>query len=409
MIVGIDYTSAVRQTGGIGRYTRSLVRALARADRENQYVLLVPSDARDVAGVLLLPQQSEAQLPQQSDGGLPKRLSNQPNLTEVADNFRFAHAPLSERALVTLWQRLGIPFPVELITGRTDVFYSPDFVLPPTRPSKKILTVHDLSFKRVPETAVPNLKWYLEGAVPRAVKRADLIFADSNATRADLVELFGANPDRVQTLYSGVEEHFRRVTDERVLGAVRSRYALVKPFILSVGTIEPRKNLTRLVEAYSRLPGLADLDLIIAGGRGWTYKEIYSSPAKYHVQDRARFLGFVAESDLPALYSLATLFVYPSLYEGFGLPVLEALACGAPVITSNNSSLPEVAGDAAVLVEPRDVEALIEAMNCLLNDSALRQEMSRRGPERAKKFSWDSSARQLLAAFDKAPPLEKEG
>jgi glycosyltransferase involved in cell wall biosynthesis len=408
MRIGIDYTSAVRQSAGIGRYTRSLVSALARADVENQYVLLVPSDARTMAGVQLLPErESGGQLLSERKGLLPEQ--EKYPAREAHDrsrgqwfplNFRYARAPLTERALVTIWQRFGLPLPVELFVGGTDVFYSPDFVLPPSRAKRKILTVHDLSFKRVPETAVPSLKWYLEGAVPRAVKRADLIFADSDATRADLIELFGAAAERVQTLYSGVEDLFRPVTDAEVLRAVRCRHALTKPFILSVGTIEPRKNLVRLIEAYSRLRQIVDLDLVIAGGRGWMYDQIYRSPEEFGVGRNVRFLGYVPEADLPALYSLATLFVYPSLYEGFGLPVLEALACGAPVITSDNSSLPEVAGDAAILVDPRDTEALKEAMARLADDETMRVDLSRRGPERARKFSWDASARQLRAAFE---------
>jgi glycosyltransferase involved in cell wall biosynthesis len=388
MRIGIDYTSAVRQSAGIGRYTRSLVAALARADEQNDYILLVPSDGRgalvEAAGVPLPPHQARG---------------SHPRAKHQDSNFRLARAPLPERALVTLWQRVSIPLPVEIFIGGVDVFYSPDFVLPPTLSKIKILTVHDLSFKRVPETALPKLKWYLEGAVPRAIKRADLILADSNSTRDDLIDLFNLPAERVQTLYSGVEPYFRRVSDGSTLEAVRTRYGLAKPFVLSVGTIEPRKNLVRLIQAYSRLPQLGDLDLVVAGSRGWMYEEIYRAPQKFGVDPGVRFIGFVPESDLPALYSLARLFVYPSLYEGFGLPVLEALSCGAPVIASNSSSLPEVAGQAAVLVEPHDTDALAEAMARLLEREDERGQLSRLGPARAAKFSWDASACQLLAAF----------
>ncbi len=372
MRIGIDYTSAVRQRAGIGRYTRGLIGGLARVDAENQYALLMPHDARFMEPAYELGQHK---------------------------NFRLARAPLSEKLLVTMWQRFSLPLPVEAFTGATDVFYSPDFVLPPTRAKKKILTVHDLSFMRVPETAVPNLKWYLEGAVPRAVKRADLILADSDATRADLVELFGASPQRVQTLYSGVEPMFCRVTDPDALEQTRAQYLLDKPFILSVGTIEPRKNLTRLIEAYARLPQRKDFDLVLAGGQGWMHGDIYHAPEKFGVSDNVRFLGFVPDRNLPALYTLATLVAYPSLYEGFGLPVLEALACGAPVVTSNTSSLPEVAGDAAMMVDPRDVDALAVALGQMLDDAQLRTDFARRGLIQARKFSWNASARQLREAF----------
>ncbi len=396
MRVGIDYTSAARQRAGIGRYTRALVGALARVDTENHYVLLVPRDARYLPGMQPAPQESR------SEGAGVQLLRQQRLLRQelLPENFRLARAPLTERALAIMWQRASLPLPVEGFVGRADVFYSPDFVLPPTRAKKKILTVHDLSFKRVPETAVPNLKWYLEGAVPRAIRRADLIFADSDSTRFDIIELFGGAPERVQTLYSAVEDFFCRVADESALRSILDRYALTKPFILSVGTIEPRKNLVRLIEAYSRLRRRDDLDLVLAGGPGWMYDEIYRAPEEFGVAGNVRFLGFVPDGDLPGLYSLATLFVYPSLYEGFGLPLLEALACGAPVVASDNSSLPEVAGDAAVLVDPRDTEGLAAAIMRLLDDENLREDLARRGPAQANKFSWDASARQLRAAFE---------
>lgn len=389
MRIGIDYTSAVRQRAGIGRYTRSLIHALAQEDAKNRYVLLVPSNPRDWAA-----EQGWTKEPP------PGQRPSQPSGDGIAGNFRFARAPLTERGLAILWQRLVLPVPAEIFTGPVDVFYSPDFVLPPSRAKQKILTIHDLSFKRVPETAVPNLKWYLEGAVPRAVRQADLIFADSNATRTDLIELFAVEPDRVRTLYSGVEDYFCRVTDDATLSRVRTQYKLTKPFILSVGTIEPRKNLVRLIKAFSDLPAAGDIELIAVGGRGWLFDEIYCAPAEFGVTERVRFLGFVPESDLPALYSLATLFVYPSLYEGFGLPVLEALACGAAVVASNNSSLPEVAGDAAILIDPRDTDALMTTIARLLEDEKARRELAQRGPERARRFSWHASARQLRAALE---------
>lgn len=370
MRIAIDYTSAARQRAGIGRYTRSLIRALAAQDTSSQYALYVPGNAQYL----------------QDTRNFPK-------------NFRVTRAPLPERYMVALWQRAQIPLPVEWFTGAADIFYSPDFVLPPTRAKKKILTIHDLSFKRIPETAVPTLKWYLEGAVPRAIERADLILADSDATRNDLIELFHTPAERVQTLYSGYDAMFRRITDENEGARVRAQYQLHKPFILHVGTIEPRKNLVRLIEAFSRLPQRNELELVIAGGRGWMYDEIYAAPEKFGVRASVRFLGFTPDAALPALYSLAELVTYPSLYEGFGLPVLEAMACGAAVVASNNSSIPEVAGDAAVLIAARDTEALASAMERVLEDAALRASLQQKSLKQAGRFSWEKSAQQLKAAF----------
>lgn len=368
--IAIDYTAAAMQRAGIGRYTRSLVHALAALDTVNPYTLYVPRDARYLDDVPAFPQ-----------------------------NYRLVRAPLSERTLVRLWQRVRLPLPVELVIGTHDIFYSPDFVLPPTHARKKILTIHDLSFKRMPETAIPKLKWYLEGAVPRSIARADLILADSDATRDDIIELYHTPPDRVQTLYSGYDPLFSPVTDTTELTRVRTAYNLAKPFILHVGTIEPRKNLTRLIEAFSQLPRRDDLELVIAGGRGWMYDEIYAAPEKFGVSTSVRFLGFTPDADLPALYSLAELVAYPSLYEGFGLPVLEAMACGAAVVTGNNSSLPEVAGDAALMIDAHDTQAIAWAMSRLLDDHQWRAILQQKGLAQAKKFSWHKSAEQLRRAF----------
>lgn len=369
--IAIDYTAAVRQKAGIGRYTRALVGALAGLDRANAYTLYVPRNGRALG---------EAE--------------------EFPPNFRIVRGPLGERAMVTLWQRAQVPLPLELLTGAVDVVYSPDFVLPPARARRNILTVHDLSFRRVPETAVPNLRWYLEGAVPRAVNRADVILADSHATREDLIELFGADPARVRTLYSGCDARFRRVTAPAELERVMARYDLRKPFVLNVGTVEPRKNLTRLIEAFARLAPARELELVIAGGRGWLYDEILAAPERFGVRERVRFLGFTPDEDLPALYSLAEVFAYPSLYEGFGLPVLEALACGAAVVTADNSSLPEVAGDAALLVNARDVEALSAALVQALDDTRVRAELQARAMKQAGRFSWQASAETLREVLE---------
>jgi glycosyltransferase involved in cell wall biosynthesis len=366
MKIAIDYTSAARQRAGIGRYTRSLIRALALHDHTNPYALYVPRDALYLDDARAFPK-----------------------------NYRVVRAPFNERYMVALWQRARVPMPIEFLTGASTVFYSPDFVLPPTRAKRKILTIHDLSFKRHPETTVPNLKWYLDAAVPRAIARADLILADSNATRDDLQEFFNTPPDRIQTLYSGCDDFFHRVTDAQKLQTIRAKYALHKPFLLNVGTIEPRKNLARLIEAFSKLKQRRELELVIAGGRGWLYDEIYAAPEKFGVSAQVRFIGFAPDEDLPALYSLAELFVYPSLYEGFGLPVVEALACGAAVVTSNNSSLPEVAGDAAVMIDARDTDALVWAIRRLLEDSTWRAIKQTKALEQAKKFSWQKSAAEL--------------
>jgi len=376
MRIGIDYTSAVQQGAGIGRYTRQLVSALVESDAENKYALLV------------------------GGGGVPDAASQLEDLTCRA-NVRSVLLPVSDHTLSVLWHRLHLPLWVELACGPLDLFHSPDFTLPPVLRARTILTIHDLSFIRVPECAEPSLRSYLLQAVPASVRRADIVLADSECTRADLIELLGADPDRVEVVYAGVGQRFQRVRDDNLLRDVRERYNLPKRFILGLGTLQPRKNFRRLVRAYAMTQGQIanEIRLVIAGAKGWMYDGIFRSVEELGLRDAVRFPGYVADDDLPALYSMADLFVFPSLYEGFGMPPLEAMACGTPVVTSNASSLPEVVGDAALVVDPLDVAALADAMGHLLTDRDLRENMARRGVEQARLFTWTRAAASLLDIY----------
>ncbi len=380
MRIGIDYTAAVRQRAGIGRYTRELVGALLGLGGRDgilrhQYILFAAT------------------------GGLKPETWNLEPETDV----RVRTIPLSDEWLARLWHRARLPIPVEVITGPLDLFYSPDFVLPPTLPrTRTLLTVHDLSFLRYPDHFVPKLVRYLSRVVPRSVARADRVLADSEATRADLVRLLGTPAEKVEVLYSGVDARFRPEPRPGERERLRTRYGLgQQPYVLAVGTLQPRKNYVRLIRAFASLRS-DDIQLAIAGGRGWLYQEVLTEAEKH--ADRVRMMGFVEETDLPALYRGATLFAFPSFYEGFGLPVLEAMACGVPVVCSNGSSLPEVAGEAALLVDPHDEQGLAEALRRVLEDEELRQEMVARGLEQAARFTWERAARQLLATFDAVAP-----
>jgi glycosyltransferase involved in cell wall biosynthesis len=249
---------------------------------------------------------------------------------------------------------------------------------------------------------VPPLRRYLERVVPRSITRADRVLADSIHTRSDIVSHFGVSPDKIEVLYSGFAARFRPEPEPGEWQRLQSRYGIDdRPYVLSVGTLQPRKNYVRLIRAFSALrpeamkPGT---QLVIAGGWGWLYDDILAAAEEHG--ERVRILGFVDEADLPALYRSAALFAFPSLYEGFGLPVLEAMACGVPVVCSNASSLPEVAGDAALLVDPVDTDGLAGAMGRVLEDGELREEMIARGLVQAARFTWDGAARQLMAVLD---------
>jgi len=365
--IGIDYTAAVRQGGGIGRYTRNLIRALAALDRENRYTLFTAGRGDDGLG-------------------------------PWPENFRLRSLPFSDRWMHIFWQRLRLPVPVQVVTGPLDLFHSPDFVLPPTGRAPAVLTVHDLSFLRFPQFFVPGFRAYLEGAVSRAVKRARHILADSQSTRRDLIALLSVEPERVSVLYPGVEGRFRPVEDGRELARVRARYALPERFVLGLGTLQPRKNFATLMEAFRRLPA-ADLHLVIAGGRGWMFEDTLALAEQPDLVGRVHFPGFVDDADLPALYTLARVFAFPSWYEGFGLPVLEAMACGTPVVAADNSSLPEVVGEAGLLVDAADAEAVAEALERILGDAELRARLIAAGREQAAKFRWEDAARRLLAVY----------
>ncbi len=382
MHIGIDITSAVTQSAGIGRYTRELVRALFALNAPHTYTLFYASEKRVARPIEPLPPQT-----------------------------RLRRLPIHDKWLARLWHRLHIPLPVEWITGRVDLFHSPDFTLPPTLPrTRTLLTVHDLSFMRDPDSAVAPLRRYLTRAVSRSVSRAHRVLADSQATKDDLVLLFGTPPGKIDVLLSGVDARFRPVRDPAALAAVRARYDLGSgPFILAVGTIQPRKNYVRLIQAFAQVVGrwwqigtdlMGDVNLVIAGGKGWMTDAIFTEVARLGLQGRVKFTGFVDDADLPALYSASTVFAYPSLYEGFGLPALEAMACGAPVIGSNVSSIPEVVGDAGLLVDPLDVDAIAAGLIGLLKDASARDDYMRAGIQRAARFTWEAAARRLLSIYD---------
>ncbi len=371
-VITIDYTPAYEQGGGIGRYVRDLVAALADIDEQQHYCLFVAGAAH-------------SQLPQ-----------------APGCNFIWKPTKFSALWLARLWHRAHLPLPIETFTGAIDLYHATDFVLPPTHPNTRtLLTVHDLSFVRVPETASPNLKAYLDAVVPRSIKRATHVLADSQATKDDLVALYNTSPEKITVLLSGVDSRYKRVDDSQAQAAVREKYQLgSRPYSFSIGTVQPRKNYSRLIRALAQLRAEGhDLALVIAGGRGWLEDEMYQTLREVRMQDYVHLIGFADESDLPALYSGALCTTFPSLYEGFGLPVLESMACGTPVVTSNVSSLPEVAGNAALQVNPYDLEAITDAVRRIINDYALREDLIERGYQQARRFTWEDSARQLQVIY----------
>jgi glycosyltransferase involved in cell wall biosynthesis len=380
MRIGIEYTSAVNQRAGIGRLTRELVAALLKLDEENSYLLIKGRDSRYM----------------DAEEGIERD-------EDAPQNARLFTLPFTERMASILWQRLRVPLPLDWLTGRLDVFHSPDFVLPPLRRARSVVTIHDLSFIIYPQFFEPNALQYLNSAVPRTLNRADLVVTDSEATKVDLISCFSLPAEMIEVVHAGVSPEFRRVDDKAALRRVSAEYDLSSPFILTMGTIQPRKNLRRLFQAYDFLVQDQGIPhrLVVAGEKGWLYQDIYSEVERLGLQERVRFLGFVPDADLPTLLSMADLFVYPSLYEGFGLPVVEAMACGTVTVISNTSSLPEVAADAALQVEPTDVTALAEAMHRAISEEGLRKELVERGLKQVARFTWEEAARKMLGVYER--------
>jgi glycosyltransferase involved in cell wall biosynthesis len=295
-----------------------------------------------------------------------------------------------------------------------DLFHATEHLLPRFSSVRTVFTLHDLIFLFHPETHKPLNRWFLTLMMPRFLRAADAVIAVSECTKRDAIRFYGIPEEKITVIYEGVNPRFRPASPEAI-AAVRARYNLPEHFILYVGTIEPRKNLTALLEAFHHLlatrslrPAPCDLRLVIVGKKGWLYEGFFRRLRELGLEDRVIFTGYVPDEDLPALYSAADLFVFPSLYEGFGLPVLEAMACGVPVICSNTSSLPEVAGDAALLVDPADVRALAGAMERALTDEALRVTLRARGIEKAGRFSWEGAARKTVEVYQWVARLSEE-
>ena len=290
-----------------------------------------------------------------------------------------------------------------------DLFHATDNLLPRLAGVKSVFTLHDLVHRFYPETLSTLNRWFLTIMMGRFLRTADMVISDSENTKRDAVRMYGVDESKIRVIHDGVNARFHPVEAETIIAA-REQYALPERFLLFVGTIEPRKNLISLLEAFATLreesndqeSAIGGSKLVIVGKKGWKYDDFFRRLRGLGLEGEVLFPGFVPDKDLPAVYSAADLFVFPSLYEGFGLPVLEAMACGTPVVCSNTSSLPEVAGDAALLVEPYDVRELKDALARLLADASLRGGLVDRGLRRVTQFTWQKTAEQTLAVYRQA-------
>lgn len=379
MHIGLEVTTLRRPLlGGVWRYTESLIRALARRATPHRYSLLFIN-------------KPWAQVPSPL---IPSTTMRLVDVTSVS-NFLFTFlVPMLPRPRPT----------VESFLGPVDVFHSINAVLLPQRQGRRVVTVQDLSCLHFPQFHPRVRRMLFRLSIRRAARLADVIIVPSAATRRDLVTRFPSAEARIRVVPLAQGERFAPLRPDESVPVI-GRYGLSHHgYLLFVGNIEPRKNLLALLEAYGRMRAGTRLSprLVIVGGPGWMNRPIHKAAAASPFAADIVFPGHVPEADLPALMSGALAFVYPSLYEGFGLPLLEAMACGTPVITSNRSSLPEVAGDAALLVDPDDRSALAEAMTRITEDEALRETLRERGLRRARRYSWDETARMTVDAYEGA-------
>lgn len=369
MRIGYDIGSVTRFPTGVGNYTYQLALHLHR---------LAPG--LDMAGFAAGRQS--------------------PCLRELAGKMSVRRIPLPARVVYRTWQCFGRPRPDRLLGG-VDVYHATNYVLPPLQSARSVLTVYDLSFLVRPDLCSPRIVGYFSRNIARFVSRADAVLTCSNATKRDLAELLDTPPGKITVAPGAVPADLSPVPTAEAKPLLASHYGVTGPFILFTGTLEPRKNVAGLVRAFSRLADGIPHRLVLAGGLGWKPGNTLDAIADSGVRDRIVRTGFVPEAHVPAFYSAADVFVFPSHYEGFGLPVLEAMRCGCPVIAADTSSLPEVVGDAGILTPPGDDEALATAIQEVLQDEPLRADLIARGQKRAGAFRWEDAARSVLELYER--------
>ncbi len=369
MTIYIDVSAAVHRRAGLGRYAENLTRALV--PRLTHKLALFYNREKGVT--------------------LPPGLEYLPSRT-VALSYK------SWRMLVWAGQLARIPF--NRLTSDAALFHAAEHLLLPLKNVPTVLTVHDLIFRYLPEHHKPLNRWYLNSTMPLYCRRADHIIAVSEATRRDIINAYHIPPEKISVIYEAADPRFEPQL-RTVVEAMRVRYHLPEQYLLYVGTIEPRKNLTRLLRAWEPLYQAREVpSLVIAGQRGWLMGDFFAALENSPARDGVLVTGYIQDGDLPALYSGATAMVFPSLYEGFGLPPLEAMACGAPVLCSNVSSLPEVVEDAALTFDPTDEEAMTQALRRIAFDKDLRVTLKEQGLCQAARFSWGRAAQETKHVYD---------
>ena len=366
MRIGMKISPLTVLKAGIPNYIIHLLKTLSDIDRHNEYYLY----------------------------------TNRPVPFEMnlSDRFKIVTVSLPSPHL-QLWYQAGLP--LRMKKDGIQLFHDPVYPLPFILPVPGVITVHDLS--NYTDPGVHRFRSSLAGRFfPMYLRKARQIITDSLFTASELERRFPWTAHKINVIHLGVADRFHRITCKNTLESIRKLYNLPPRFILFLGTLEPRKNIVRLLEAFSHSCLSMPLSLVITGGLGWKYDKLLKIIANHPNKDKIHLTGYVEDAHLPALLSSAEFLAYPSTLEGFGLPVLEAMACGTPVLTSNVSSLPEIAGEAAFLVDPNSVDSISNGINLLSQSDELKKDLSRKGLERAACFSWRKTARKTLEVYEKA-------
>ncbi len=363
---GFDRKTGLPLRVGSGEVSFELLKYLSEIDNKNEYSVF-------------LPVKPSADMPGESK------------------NFKYVvfHAK-------KLWTLIGLS--MKLKNYKLDVFFSPTHYLPFMTNAPSVISILDVSYLKFPQAFKRKDLYMLKYWGGFSIKKAKAIITISKSSRDDIIRSYHVPGDKVKVVYPGIKKDLRFKIKDLSMETLKKKFGIESPYILFVGTLQPRKNIIRLIEAFSLLKeqGIKneELQLVVVGRKGWMYEEILDAPAKYNVREKVKFLDSVEDSDLPSLYKNALCFCLPSLYEGFGLPVLEAMQYGCPVVTSNVSSLPEAGGDAALYFDPENVQDIVRSLKLITENSKLREELIKKGYEQAAKFSWEKSAKQTLQILE---------
>ena len=370
MRIVIDIQSVIGQKTGVGKYTEGLVKGLSRLPDSHRFILFYFNFHSRFKGLEL-----------------------------SVKNFTNKGVKLPGRLFSFLWKK-GCSFKFDRLSGEADLFHFPNFISRPVKSGKTVVTIHDLAFRRFPQYIEKKNLAFLNDNLPGTLARADKIIAVSRFTKDELLKFFPVPEKKIKVIHEGIDRSFRQINDHLQLAKVREKYKLPEKFLLWVGTLEPRKNIFGLLEAFAifKARDKTNCKLVMAGKRGWNYQGFFEKAQNLSLSDDVLLTEYVADEDLPFIYNLAEVFIFPSFYEGFGLPSLEAMACGLPVITT--PALGEVVEEAALIVSPYEASEMARGMAEVLENTDLKASLIQKGLKQIEKFSWSKAASQTLSLYE---------